>query len=277
MTRPRLKAPPGACDTHMHIYGAPERFPFAPGPAHKPPPASVEDYLTMLDRIGVERVVVVQPAGYGTDNRCTVDAVARMGSRARGVATVDASVSDEELQRLSDAGMRGARFHMLPGGAVPWEMLEEVAAKVKPFGWHVQVQLPGEELPEREALLRGLPVDLVIDHIGRIPEPIEVNHPGFRTLLGLVETGRCWVKLSAPNITSPEGAPEFAKAGRLASALASAAPERMLWASNWPHPGNPPEDKPDEGMLLDTLLHWVKDEKVRQGILVDNPARLYGF
>ncbi|MEE8434010.1 MAG: amidohydrolase family protein [bacterium] len=277
MTRPRLKAPPGACDTHMHIYGTPERFPFAPGPAHKPPPAPVEDYLAMLDRIGVERAVVVQPAGYGTDNRCTLEAVARMGSRARGVATVDASVSNEELQRLSDAGMRGARFHMLPGGALPWEMLEEVAARVKPFGWHVQVQLPGEELPEREAQLRGLPVDLVIDHIGRIPEPVEVNHPGFRALLGLVEAGRCWVKLSAPNITSPEGAPEFAKAGRLASALVSAVPERMLWASNWPHPGNPPEDKPDEAMLLDTLLHWVEDETVRHRILVDNPARLYGF
>lgn len=277
MTRPRLKTPPGSCDTHMHIYGPPKRYPFAPGPAHHPPPALVEDYTTMLERIGVERAVVVQPAGYGLDNRCTLDAVAQMGVQARGVATVDTSVSDEELQRLTDAGMRGARFHMLPGGAVPWDMLEEVAAKVKPFGWHVQVQLPGEELPEHEAMLHRLPVDLVIDHIGRIPKPITVNHPGFRTLLGLVEAGRCWIKLSAPTIASPDGAPEFTEVGRLVAALVHAAPERMLWASNWPHPGSPPDDKPDEAMLLDTLLHWVDDETVRHRILVDNPARLYGF
>ena len=275
--RPKLKAPPGACDTHMHIYGPPERFPFAPGPAHKPPPSLLEHYLAMLDRIGVERAVIVQPAAYGTDNRCTLEAIRNSGGRARGVATVDTGVSDEELQRLTEAGIRGERFHMLPGGALPWDILEEMAARVHPFGWHVQVQCEGAELPAREAMLGRLPCDLVIDHTGRIPQPGGLDHPGFKTLLRLVERGRCWVKLSAPLLNSKEGGPAYGDVGALARALIKAAPERMVWATNWPHPSEPDDGKPDEAELLDVLLHWADDDATRTRILATNPAELYGF
>ena len=273
--RPKLKAPPGACDTHMHIYGPPERFPFVPGPAAKPLPTPLKDYLSMLERIGVERAVIVQPAAYGTDNRCTLEAVREMGERARGIATLDTSVKDGELQQLSDGGIRGVRFHMLPGGVLPWEILEEMAARVHPFGWHVQLQMDGRELPDRMAILRQLPCKLVIDHTGKFLEPVGTDHPGFKALLGLVEGGRCWVKLSAPYETSKAGPPNYSDVGVLAKALVKAAPERMLWGSNWPHPSV--RDKPDDAMLLDVLLDWVEDDATRDRILGDNAAALYGF
>ncbi|MFQ5931311.1 MAG: amidohydrolase family protein [Nitrospiraceae bacterium] len=274
-SRPKLKAPRGACDTHMHIYGPPEQFPFVPGPAAKPAPTPLKDYLAMLDRIGVERAVIVQPAAYGTDNRCTLEAMREMGERARGIATLDTDVKDAELQQLTNAGVRGVRFHMLPGGVLPWAILEEMAARVYPFGWHVQLQMDGRELPDRAAMLRRLPCKLVIDHTGKFLEPVGTGHPGFRALLGLVEGGHCWVKLSAPYETSKAGPPNYPDVGVLAKALVKVAPERMLWGSNWPHPSV--RDKPDDAMLLDVLLDWVGDDATRDRILSDNPAALYGF
>ncbi len=277
-SRPQLKAPPGSCDTHIHIVGPLDRFPIPPEAVIKPPEATLEAFLAMLDRIGVERAVVVQPSTYGTDNACTVEAVRRMGPRARGVATLDASVTDDELQRLTDAGIRGERFHMLTGGVLPWDILEVMAARVHAFGWHVQLQMDGRDLHEKEALLKRLPGTLVIDHTGKFLEPAGTDHPGFKTLLRLVEGGRCWVKLSAPYETSKAGPPAYQDVGPLAKALIAAAPERMLWATNWPHFMYPrPEDRPDEAMLLDVLLHWAEDEATRRKILVDNPAELYGF
>ncbi len=276
--RLKLKAPPGACDTHIHIVGPLERYPIPPEAAIKPGEWRLESYLAMLDRIGVERAVVVQPSTYGTDNACTLEAVKRMGPRARGVATVGSDVTDAELARLTEAGIRGARFHMLTGGVLPWDMLETMAARVQDFGWHIQLQMDGRQLHERLEVLRGLPGTLVIDHTGKFLEPVGPDHPGFKALLGLVESGRCWVKLSAPYETSKSGPPRFEDVGHLAKALIAAAPERMLWASNWPHFNVPePADKPDDAMLLDVLLHWAKDEATRNGILVDNPAELYGF
>jgi D-galactarolactone isomerase len=275
-TRPRLQAPAGAVDTHMHVY-RPDRYPYRPGPAHQPPVASVSAYRAMLARIGVERTVVVQPAAYGTDNRCTVEAVAELGPHARGVATVDADVPQAELRRLTAAGIRGARFFMLAGGILRWDDLEAIAARVVPFGWHLHVQFDGREFPERAALLHRLPGRLVIAHTGKFLEPVAPEHPAFQALLRLVETGRCWVKLSAPYETSRSGPPGYADVGALAKALVRAAPERMLWATNWPHPSEPAEAKPDEAMLLDTLLDWAPDDATRRRILRDNPAELYGF
>jgi D-galactarolactone isomerase len=274
--RPRLQAPPGAVDTHMHIY-LPQRFPYQPGPAHKPPEANVAMYTAMLARIGVERAVIVQPAAYGTDNRCTVAAVAELGPRARGVATVAADVGEAELQRLSEAGIRGARFFMLPGGILRWEELEAIAARVTPFGWHLHVQFDGREFPQRLALLKRLPGQIVVAHTGKFLEPVPPTHPAFRALLELLETGRCWVKLSAPYETSRSGPPLYDDVAALARALVRAAPERMLWASNWPHPSEPGDAKPDEAMLLDTLLDWAPDDATRERILRDNPVQLYGF
>ena len=273
--KPRLTPPPGACDTHMHIYDA--RYPTAKTALITPPDASVADYRAVLARTGLSRNVVVQPTTYGTDNRCTLEAIAALGATARGVATVDSSVTNDELERLAKAGIRGVRFHMLPGGALPWDILETMAARVGEFGWHVQLQLDGKEFPEREARLKTLPGTLVVDHIGKFLQIVPPEHESFRALARLVDTGRTYVKLSAPYEFSKSGPPRYADAGALAKALIAIAPERMLWASNWPHPSEPADHKPDDAMLLDTLLRWTDDDATRRSILADNPARLYGF
>ena len=272
--KPRLKAPPGTTDTHMHVFEA--RFPLAPTATVKPPEAPVSDYLKVCARLGIERAVVVQPSGYGTDNACTLEAIAAL-PEARGIAVVAEGVSDSELDRLGAAGIRGLRFHMLPGGVIPWESLPPLAARSAERGWHVQVQLDGRELPDRISMLGDLLCTLVIDHTGKFLEPVGIDHPAFRVLVGLVEAGRTYVKLSAPYETSRVGRPLFGDVGALAKALVKLAPERMLWATNWPHLGQPPERVGSEAGLLDLLLDWAPDEETRQKILVDNPARLYGF
>jgi D-galactarolactone isomerase len=232
---PAFPVPPGATDTHMHFY--------EPGHAMAPdaqiPPlddARVEDYRVLQARLGLERVVVVQPSTYGKDNACTMAAVAAIGANARAVVVVDASVSGEELADLTKRGARGIRFHMLPGGALPWELVPELSARAAEHGWHAQVQLDGRDLPDRLSDIAGVAGDLVIDHVGRFFEPVDANHPGFKALLGLVQKG-AWVKLSAPYLTEAAGAPAFQKVGTLVRRLVAEAPERMLWASNWPHPG----------------------------------------
>jgi D-galactarolactone isomerase len=270
---PHLKAPAGACDTHMHFYDA--RYPTAATALMTPPDATVENYRAVQRRLGLSRTVVVQPTTYGTDNRCTLEGIAKLGPDvARGIATVDDGVSEDELERLTRGGIRGARFHMLRGGAVPWDQLDRIAARVQGVGWHVQLQLDGRELPDREAKVRAWPGTIVIDHVGKFLEPVPTDHPAFRALVRLVEGGRVWVKLSAIYEVSKAGPPHYDDVGRLAKELIRLAPERMLWASNWPHPGHAPQD---EAMLLDTLLDWASDDATRRRILVDNPADLYGF
>jgi D-galactarolactone isomerase len=271
--KPRVSTPKGTCDTHMHFYNG--IFPSAPTALMTPPDSWVEDYKSIQDRLHLERVVVVQPTTYGTDNSCQLEAMKSFGENARGVMVADTSTSEEELARLTALGVRGVRFHMLPGGAVPWDILEEMAARVHNFGWHVQLQMNGREFPEREAMLKRLSCDLVVDHVGRFMGPVPVDHQAFKVLLQFLETGRCWVKLSAPYESSESGPPEWADVTPEARALVSAAPDRMLWASNWPHPGQ--KNPPDEADLLDLLLSWVDDEAVRNRILADNPAELYGF
>jgi len=257
----------------MHFYDA--RYPTAPTAVFTPPDASVEDYRQVQKRLGLSRTVVVQPTTYGADNRATLDGIAGLGlDNARGVAVVDDTVSLAELRGLTDRGIRGARFHMLAGGAIPWERLDRIAARVQEVGWHVQLQLDGRDLPAREAQIRGWPGQVVIDHTGKFLEPVAPDHPAFRCLAGLVETGRVWIKLSEPYAVSKEGAPHYGDVARLAKELVRLAPERMLWATNWPHPGNAPQD---EAALLDLLLDWAPDDATRRKILVDNPAALYGF
>jgi D-galactarolactone isomerase len=257
----------------MHFYNA--EFPSAPTALMTPPDAWVDGYRSIQKRLNLERVVVVQPTTYGTDNSCQLEAMKSFGENARGVMVADLSATDEELERLTRLGVRGVRFHMLPGGALPWDILEEMAARVNNFGWHVQLQMNGREFPEREALLKRLPCDLVVDHVGRFMGPVPTDDPAFKVLLQFLETGRCWVKLSAPYESSESGPPEWADVSPEARALVQAAPERMLWASNWPHPGQ--KNPPDEGDLLDLLLDWVDDESTWNRILADNPAELYGF
>ena len=275
-TAAKGKAPAGTCDCHIHIYGPTDKYPEAPTSPFPAPDAPVGAYRKMMARLGVDRVVVVQPAAYAKDNRCTLDAIAELGPIARGIAVVDTQTTDEELDRMTAAGIRGVRFHMLPGGVLPWDILEEMAARVQAFGWHVQLQLDGRNLPEREDMLKRLPGTLVIDHTGKFLEPVTTDHPGFQTLLRLLESGRVWIKLSAPYETSKVGPPSYADVGTLAKALIAAAPERMLWASNWPHP-SAQDNLPDDTVLMSAILEWMGNEATRRRILVDNPAQLYGF
>jgi len=259
----------------MHIYDA--RFPQAPGGPKPPGDFPVEAYRRMLARLGVSRAVVVQPNAYQDDNRCTLDAIAQLGADAKGVGVVKPSVSDAQLEALTRGGIRGIRFMTLPGGALGWDVMDGLAARVHAFGWHAVVQLDGRTLPEREAQILRLPGRFIIDHVGKFLEPVPPQHPAFKSLLRLVDTGRCWVKLSAAYEVSKSGPPRYEDVGALAKALVKAAPQRMLWASNWPHPTASKDAFPDDANLLDLLLEWAPDEAVRRRILVDNPAELYGF
>jgi D-galactarolactone isomerase len=271
---PRLKAPPGTCDTHMHFYAT--RYPKHPDGPALPPDATVDDYRQVMNWVGIERVVVVQPNAYGDDNRCTMDAVAELSlDTARAVVVVRPGVSDAELERLTKAGARAIRIMCLPGGHLKWDVMD--VGRVKPFGWHPIVQFDGREFPEREAQLKRIQDDYVIDHVGKFLEPVPTDHTAFKSLLRLVERGNCYVKLSAAYETSKVDPPSYSDVGALAKALVKAAPERMLWASNWPHPSAPVDKYPSDAGLLDLLLEWAPDEAIRQKILVDNPARLYGF
>jgi D-galactarolactone isomerase len=273
--RPMIDVPPGATDTHIHVYDP--RYPLAPTARSAPPAeATVDHYRAVRNRLGLARAVIVQASVYGTDNACTLAGMAALGADvARGVAVVDDQVSDAELDRLTTAGMRGARFLMLPGGAIPFEQLDTIAARVHGFGWHVQFQMDGRHLGEKVAQVRSWPGRIVIDHNGKFLEPVAVDSAAFKVLLDLVATGRVWVKLSAPYETSKTGAPGYEDVSQLSRALVKAAPDRMLWATNWPHPGQVP--RPDDVHLLDILADWAPDAAVRQRILVDNPAELYGF
>ena len=269
----RVSVPKGACDTHMHIYD--ESAPGAPGtftPGHFP----VEDYQAMQKRLGLERVIVVQPNAYADDNRVTLDAIRKIGKNAKGVAVVKRSVSDAELERLTRAGICALRIMTLHGGTLGFDVMDELMARVHAFGWHANIQLDGRELPKVEAQIRRLPGKFVIDHTGKFLEPVATSSDPFKSLLRLVDTGRCWVKLSAPYETSKAGAPKYEDVGRLAKALVKHAPERMLWASNWPHPSSR-QNLPKDEDLLELLADWAPEEKTRNRILADNPAQLYGF
>src|SRR4029078_11481027 len=265
---PKLRAPTRTCDTHMHIYDG--KYPKAPTAKFVPPDAPLSSYRKMCARLGIERTVVVQPSTYGKDNRCTLEAVAALGSNARCIVVVDESVTDAELDRLTKLGARGIPFFMLPGAPLPWEVLETMSARVTPFGWHVQLQLDGRDLPAREAMLKRLTSTLVVAHVRNFPEPVPLDHPGFKVLQRLVDSGRTWVKLSAPYEVSKSGPPTYDPVGKLAKALAKAAPERMLGATNRPHP-TPGAPVPDDAWMLDMLLDWIPDDAARHKALVENP------
>lgn len=271
--RPKLAAPENACDCHMHIYDG--RFPAAANATLRPADAHVADYRLLQQRIGTSRNVVVTPSTYGTDNSCTLDALATLGPSARGVAVVNAGVGDDELKRLNGLGIRGIRFNLVQAGTTTVEMVEPLAKRVAPLGWHVQIHMLGDQIVQIEALLQRLPAQIVFDHLGRVPQPAGVDHPAFRVVSKLVEQGKAWVKLSGAYQDSKVGPPSYADTSKVAEAYARAAPQRMVWGSDWPHPTE--KQKPDDAILFDLLASWVPDATARKGILVDNPAALYGF
>lgn len=275
--KPKLVAPPKACETHSHIYGPADQYPRVPGrsPDYG---GSIEAYETMLNRLGMERCVIVQPSLYGPDNNCTLDAMAHFGpSKARGVAVTEKDVSDAELRRLHDAGMRGLRFYLLVDDFVSADA-PEMAKRIAPLGWHIQMQDDGAWIADAMPMMEKLPVDVVIDHVGRTPPENGVNDPSFQALLRFMESGKCWVKISAPYLATTDGPPHYADVGDKVRALVDVRPDRLVWAANWPHPHHKDaSDKPEEADCLDVLLDWVPDEAVRNAILADNAAVLYDF
>lgn len=271
---PAFSLPDGAIDCHMHIYD--DRFPVAPGTALRPPNATVEQYRLLQKRLGVHRNVVVTPSTYGTDNRCTLDALKRFGANARGVAVVDSSVSDDELRNLDDGGIRAIRFNLSYPGATTLDMLAPLAARISALRWHIELVVQGARLPELESHLAALPCPLVIDHIAHVPQPGGLSSDAFRTAARLLDKGNTWITLSGPYVDSRMGAPSYEDIEPVAKALIGMAPERMLWGTDWPHPTEK-ASKPDDARLLDLFANWIGRADWQQLVFVSNPSKLYGF
>lgn len=289
---PAFDVPRGACDCHVHVFGPRERFPFSPERVYTPGPASLEDLQALHRALGVDRVVIVQASVYGADNRCLVDALHRLGGRARGVAVVDEAAGEDELHAMGRAGVRGARVNLQSAGrddpAAARDALRRAAERVAPLGWHVQLYTNLTLLAALHEAVLALPVPLVVDHFGLADPAQGVTQAGFDVLLSLVRSGRGYVKLSAAHRLSR--APDHADVAPLARALIEANPQRVLWGTDWPHTGGgsgrraapardgiEPFQPVDDGRGLDRLNRWAADPLQLRRILVDNPARLFGF
>ena len=275
--RPRIPVPADAADCHLHIYDP--RFPLVFPERLAVAQASVEEYRRLQQRLGTSRAVVVQPAAYGTDNRVTLDAIARLGpERTRGIAVVHPGVAEAELDAMHAAGIRGVRFSMHdPRTAVTTpEMIAPLGPRLAARGWHLQLHVRAAQLLDLAAVIDALPCDVVFDHMARLPLPEGAVHPAFALVMKRVDAGRGWVKLSGPYLEGRDGPLGYTGITAVARAFVAGAPERMVWGSDWPHPTER-EAKPDDAVLLDRLADWAPGEATRSRILVENPSDLYGF
>lgn len=269
--------PAGACDSHMHIFDP--RFSPSPHWTRTPPVAQVSAYRKLQQRLGTSRTVVVTPSTYGTDNACTVDALSQLGDSARGVAVVDASVPPEALDQLAASGVCGLRVNFVTPqswGVTTVDMLTILARKIARLGWHIQIFVHPEQLIALAPVLFELPVPLVIDHMARIPPGEGDQAEAYPVLRRLLDRGNTWVKLSGAYMRSVVGEPDYADTLPLGRALVSAAPERLVWGSDWPHTTQP-LNSVNDASLIEVLYQWCGTEAVVQRVLVDNPCRLYGF
>ncbi len=272
---PKLKAPPGAIDCHTHF--------FMPGFRSQPggPPiaelATPADYAVLQERLGLERVVIAQANAYQCDNGSTLEALRQFGpDKARAVVAVSQDTTETEIRRMHELGACGARIMNLPGGATPISGLKKVEEKVRDFGWHLMVQFDGREIENHFDLLKSIETRYMIDHIAKFLEPVPAADPRVDRIIELIDRGNCWFKIAGAYETSKTGAPDFEDVGAIAKRVISHAPERIVWASNWPHVGVPRERYPDDAVLLDNLLSWATEEQ-RNRILIDNPAKFYRF
>lgn len=272
---PRTRAPANACDAHLHIIDG--RFPTTPGAkvlAH----ATLDDYLLLQRRIGTTRAVIVQPKVHGTDHACILDAIRRLEKNGRGIGVVRPEVSDAELRRLDQGGIRGLRFSIWnPADTVTTaDMIEPLAKRIAALGWHVQLHMSGDQIVEHAALLQRLPCPMVIDHMGRMPPAQGFSHPAVKVILQLMERGNTWIKVCGAYLNTDVGAPTYADALAVTKQWIAAAPQRVVWGSDWPHVTET-SHKPDDAALFDLLAAAAGNQATFERILVDNPEQLYGF
>lgn len=277
VSSPAISVPPNACDSHMHIYDP--KFPQAADAAALQAAASVDEYRLLQKRLGTTRTVVVTPRNYFTDNRVTLDAIARLGpAHTRGVAVLRDDVSDATLQALHDGGVRGIRFSLYTptNAAASFEMVEPLAARIKDMGWHVQLHWTADQIAAHADMLNRIETTIVFDHMGRLPQPAGISHPGHAVIKRLLDQGKTWVKLSGPYLDTKVGRTgDYLDIDAVAQSWIAANPDRMVWGSDWPHPTE--HDKPDDAELMNLLGRWTDDASVIQKILVSNPEKLYGF
>lgn len=267
------KLPAGTCDTHMHVFGPPERFPLSPERGYTPAAVTLDDYEPVMQALGIDRAVLVQPSVYGTDNAALLEALARWPQRLRGVAVVDPGVPGSTLQTLHDAGVRGIRINRRNPGGLSWADAEQLARRIAPLGWHLQLQVELARGVELADLAARCPVPLVLDHFGFLDPHWAMNDPRFCAVLRLMETGALWVKMSAPYRLSHRGHP-YDDLRPFMAALLAHRPDRLLWATDWPHT-ELWAHMPDDGELAQLLAPLSPE--LRHHVLVENPARLYDF
>ncbi len=283
--KPSFALPPNSCDTHFHIFGPPEEFPFAPTRQYTPPAAPLEHYLNMAAAVGIERGIVVQPSVHGLDNSVTLDAIKQAGGRFRGVARIDDKTPTSEIKKLHEGGIRGIRFNLLdrPRGNVALDVFDRAVERIAEFGWSVDLHIDPKNLLEQEKRIRALPAPVVIDHLARVNPADGLAQPAFQLLLDLLKNDRLCVKVSGADKLCKNGVGfylglPYIDVVPFARAAIAAAPDRVIWGTDWPHSNNfTPGKTPNDGDLADLLLQFAPDEKIRKKILVDNPARLYGF
>lgn len=268
------KAPPKTADTHFHIFESTESYPLSPQRMYDPALSTVEDYRRMADAIGIERMVVVQASIYGTDNRCLLDSITRLGSKnARGIAVVDQSITMEQLKAMDERGVRGIRFNAITG-RTPIEWLPSLAKMIKPLGWHIQLWTNSERLLQIGTILDDVPLPIVLDHMGQFPAAEGVKGSQFQNILKLMKDDRFWIKLVGYRVS--KSPPAFEDIREAATTLVSTAPERCLWGTDWPHIYLEGRPMPNTTDLFETVNSWLSPADVAR-VFVENPARLYGF
>jgi len=276
--KPKLMAPAGTCDTHAHVFGPQSKYDYSPARSYTPPDAPYEAYRHLHSVLGVERGVLTQPSVYGTDNTAMLDAVARDPVNLRAVAAVGADVTDDELRRLNDAGVRGIRVNLVDKGGMPFDSFADVerfAARVVPMGWHIEYLVHVHDFPDLD-VLGNLPADSVVGHFGYMHLSNGLDHPGWLNFLRLFEKGRIWVKMTGPYRITQRDVLPYDDVDAVAKMLREARPDRLLWGTDWPHPINP-KPMANDGEKFDHLAEWLPGDSLLRQVLVENPKTLYGF
>jgi predicted TIM-barrel fold metal-dependent hydrolase len=272
--KPAFALPPLSCDAHCHVFGPASKFPYAPNRRYTPADAPKEMLRALHDHLGVDRAVIVQASCHGKDNAAMLDCIASDPKRYRGVAIVDDSFTDADFDRLHADGVRGVRFNFVKhlGGAPDMTVFDRVIDRIKGRGWHVVLHLDAPDIEPLSPMIRKLPLPFVIDHMGRVPAAAGVDQPPLRALLALSRLENCWIKVCGAERISM---PSYAAAVPIAKAIVEAAPTRVLWGTDFPHPNATHEA--DEADLVDLVPRYARDALAQRRLLVDNPASLYGF